>query len=229
MQPQTGGEDKGNFQKIGEGLGGLMGQAADTLAGALGSMMQGMGGWWSQTLSQQGQGGVTASFSTDRDDQCRQHFNAQARAGGTVKSYDEARPLYQFGHMAGQNPDYQGRSFDQVEMDLQRNWGTDQQRRYGSWPDVRGFVEFGYHGRSASESGRAGMGGTTGGFGGTPSGGYQASGGGGGGATGGFQASGEIRTDGEKTEGGFRASGGGSTEGSSGGFNASGDVNRTEL
>jgi hypothetical protein len=219
MQQQTGGDDKGNFQKIGEGLGGLMGQAADTLAGVMGTMMSGMGGWWAK---QQGGGGFQASFNTERDAQCRQHFSTQASGGGSVRSYDDARPLYQFGHMASQNPDYQGRSFDQVEMDLQRNWGTEQQQRYGGWPDVRGFVEFGYHGRSASESGRAGMSGTSGGFGGTPSGGYQASSGG---ASGGFKASGEIETD--RTSGEFRASGGGSTdEGASGGFKASGEIER---
>lgn len=201
MQQQTGGDDKGNLQKIGEGLGGLMGQAADSLFGMFGAMMSNMGGWWAQAAQQQGGGGFKASFSSDQDSACRRHFTAQAGGGANLRSYEDARPLYQFGHMAGQNPDYQGRSFDQIEMDLERNWGAEQQQRYGQWPNVRGFVQFGYEG---------------GGRGGRSQGG----------SSGGFQASGGMESD-RGTGGGFQASGGGSTEG--GEFRASGEINRTEL
>jgi hypothetical protein len=157
-----------------------------------------------------GQGGFTASFSTDRDTECQRHFSAQAQGGGTVRSYDQARPLYQLGHMAGQNPDYQGRSFDQVEMDLQRGWGGEQQSRYGSWPDVRGFVQFGYQGASRGGAGS----GSTGGGGG---GGFQASGSTG---SGGFQAS--VKSDESGTSGHVDASGGGASGGSSGGGTSGG-------
>jgi hypothetical protein len=237
MQHQTGGDDKGNMQKIGEGLGGLAGQAADAVVGMFGSMMGNMGGWWAQAAGQQqGQGGVSASFDTGRDTECRSHFSAQAQGSGGVRSYDEARPLYQFGYMAGQNPEYSGRSFDQVETDLERNWGADQQTRYGQWPSVRGMVEFGYQGGS----GRASGGGSGGGFqasgGGSTSGGYQASGQTGGGS-GGMHASGEVRTDRSQASadldtsgGGFRASGEIEKDPSdgSGGFRASGEIGGTD-
>jgi hypothetical protein len=208
MQQQSSGDDKGNLQKIGEGLGGLMGQAADSVAGMFGTMMSNMGGWWAEASQPQGRSGFTASFDGSRDSACRQHFSGQAQAGGSVRSYDDARPLYQFGHMAGQNPDYQGRSFDQIEMDLQRNWSGEQERRYGAWPNVRGYVQFGYQG-----SGRSGSGaGSTGG-------GFQASGSTGGGS--GFQASGSKEPGGSAH---FDASAGGSSDGgSSGGFKASGE------
>ena len=227
MQQQSGADDKGNFQKIGEGLGGLMGQAADTAFGMFGTMMNNMGGWWAANARPQGSGGFSASFDSSQDSECRRHFTAQGGGSGSMKSYEEARPLYELGHLAGQNPDYQGRSFDQVEMDLQRNWGDEQQRRYGEWPRVRGFVQFGYDGRGRSGAGSGSAGGS----------GFQASASTG---SGGFQASGESSREG----GGFQAAGGGSTsggttgefrvsgggedrgDGSAGGFKVSGEVRR---
>lgn len=204
QQSGSGGSgNQGNMQKIGEGLGGLMGQAADNAMGMFGAMMNNMGGWWAQAGNPQqgGQGGgsVHASFDSQADNRCRSHFEAHGRAqgstgtgshGGTAtastgstagggasgstqsglhvdahgshggglhidaqgsssgrtRSYDDARPLYQFGHMARQNPDYQGRAFNDVEPDLQRHWGNEQTQQHGPWPEVRGFVEFGYSG-----------------------------------------------------------------------------------
>lgn len=213
--------NQGNLQKIGEGLGGLMGQAADNALGMFGAMMNNMGGWWAQAgnAQQQGGGSVQASFNTETDNRCRTHFEAHGRAqggsqgnttggaqgstgggvhvnaqGGTTgrtRSYDDVRPLYQFGHMARQNPDYQGRGFNEVEPELQRHWGSEQTQRHGSWPDVRGFVEFGYSGEG-SGSGGASQGGASGGA----SGSVNASGSTGGGTSGGVSASGSLNTSG---------------------------------
>ncbi len=146
QQSGSGGSgNQGNMQKIGEGLGGLMGQAADNAMGMFGAMMNNMGGWWAQAANpqQQAQGGgsVHASFNSEADNRCRTHFDAQVTR---TRSYEDTRPLYQFGHMARQNPEYKGRAFRDVEPDLQRHWGTEQSQKHGSWPDVRGFVEFGY-------------------------------------------------------------------------------------
>jgi hypothetical protein len=235
--------NQGNMQKIGEGLGGMLGQMADNAMSMFGPMLNNMGGWWAQAgNAQQGGGGsVHASFSSEADDRCRSHFEAQGRAqgggqasaGGHVggvtgehvgrrrvgvdarvgehrrraatraasarrgstqgrsRSYEEVRPLYQFGHMAGQNPDYQGRAFHEVEGELQGHWGNEQSQQHGAWPDVRGFVEFGYSGHQSGGSSSAGASGGTGGMNAT---------GGTGGATGstggGFHASGSIDTTG---------------------------------
>jgi len=235
--------NQGNMQKIGEGLGGMLGQMADNALSMFGPMLNNMGGWWAQAgnAQQQGGGSVHASFNSEADNRCRSHFEAQGRAhggagasgvGGTTgsmsggggasgsmhasgstaggaasggisaqgstqgrsRSYEEVRPLYQFGHMAGQNPDYQGRAFHEIEGELQGHWGADQSQQHGSWPEVRGFVEFGYSGQqsggsSASGGGSAGTGGmsSSGGAGGT---------GGSAGSTGGFHASGSIDTTG---------------------------------
>lgn len=232
--------NQGNMQKIGEGLGGLMGQMADNALSMFGPMLNNMGGWWAQAgnAQQQGGGTVHASFNTEADNRCRSHFEAQGRAqggtgassvGGTTgsmsgggasgsmhasgstagggasggisaqgstqgrsRSYEEVRPLYQFGHMAGQNPDYQGRSFHEIEGELQTHWGTDQSQQHGSWPDVRGFVEFGYSGQHSGGSSSGGASGSTGGMNASGStGGSTGSTGGGG-----FHASGSIDTTG---------------------------------
>jgi hypothetical protein len=218
------------MQKIGEGLGGLVGQMADNALSMFGPMLNNMGGWWAQAgnAQQQGGGTVHASFNSEADNRCRSHFEAQGRAqggtgassvGGTTgsmsgggasgtmhasgstagggasggisaqgstqgrsRSYEEVRPLYQFGHMAGQNPDYQGRSFHEIEGELKTHWGTEQSQQHGSWPDVRGFVEFGYSGQqsggssSGSTGGVSSSGSTGGSTGGTGGGGFHASG-----------------------------------------------------
>ena len=207
--PGNQGNMQGNMQKIGEGLGGLMGQAADNALGMFGTMMNNMGGWWAQAgnAQQQGGGSVQASFNSDADNRYRGHFEAHSQhsaQGGTqpggaqggmqagaqtrsTRSYDDVRPLYHFGHMASQNPDYSGRRFHEVEPELQRHWGSEQSQRHGSWPEVRGFVEFGYSGHQsggASTGGVNSSGGATGG----------ASGGTTGGSSGGFHASGSIDT-----------------------------------
>lgn len=217
--PGNQGNMQGNMQKIGEGLGGLMGQVADNALGMFGGMMNNMGGWWAQAgnaQQQQGGGSVQASFNSDADNRYRGHFEAhtqgsaqggthaggaqggmQASAGRT-RSYDDVRPLYHFGHMASQNPDYTGRGFHEVETELQRHWGSEQSQRHGSWPEVRGFVEFGYSGHQsggASTGGASAQGGATGGVSGSVNAPGGTTGGASGGTSGGgFHASGSIDT-----------------------------------
>lgn len=166
----------GGFEKVGEALGEMagktMGRAADMAADMAGSMLgpavQALGGWWTQPEANR----AASSFDEDRDRTCRTHFEATARGtaagagdgarvdatadtrSGTVRDYDSARPLYQFGHMAGQNPDYQGRSFRDVEPDLERAWEGEASTRYGSWPEVRGYVGFGFEGDTPRDTDR---------------------------------------------------------------------------
>ncbi len=56
------------------------------------------------------------------------------------RSYEDVTPAYAVGHLAARNPDYAGRTFDEVEPDLQRGWGDDIARRHGQWPAVRGYA-----------------------------------------------------------------------------------------
>lgn len=179
-QSGSSGGEKGNFEKIGEGVGGLAGQAADMGLNWLNTMFGStLGGWWAEAGRQQ----PARPFGEEEDRESRQHFEAtlrgdstgqggvraegevraegrptsggQGSAQGGGRTYDSTRPLYQFGHLAGQNPDYQNRSFEEIEPELRRGWGEEQSRKYGSWPEVRGHVEFGYS-RAARRGGGPG-------------------------------------------------------------------------
>lgn len=147
MDQRPNDNDKGTFERIGEQLGDVAGRAvgrgADMAAGMVGSMlgtaMDSLGEWWSSPEAEQ----AARSFNESRERGCRDHFES-APSPGKQRPYDEVRPLYQFGHMAGQNPEYRGRDFPEIEPDLQRAWTADSSRRLGDWPEVRGYVGFGY-------------------------------------------------------------------------------------
>jgi hypothetical protein len=112
-----------------------------------------VGGWWS------GRAIAEAVERLTEDDETyyrRHHASVTSTSGHT---YDDARPAYHLGHIAGMNPDYQGRQFQEIEEDLQRGWGDDVRNRYGEWDAVRGYVEAGFNRRletSRAASGRAG-------------------------------------------------------------------------
>lgn len=140
---------EGAFEKVGEAMGGLAGKAAGrgmdmatNVAGSIMSTAAGvLGGWWATADANR----AAASFDQRSDEACRTHFRETSSAtGARARTYDQSRPAYEFGHLAGQNPDYQGRSFDQVERDLESAWERAGRERYGDWPDVRGYVGFGF-------------------------------------------------------------------------------------
>ncbi|MGQ0815487.1 MAG: hypothetical protein ACT4O1_13700 [Gemmatimonadota bacterium] len=133
-------KDKGTFERIGSSAGGLAGKAGDTAVNLMGSMIRTVagtvGGWWTDRTPDK----ALATFGEREDRACRTHFENTRRGS----SYDTVRPLYQFGHLAGQNPDYQGRSFEDVEVDLRSAWSPDQARTHGDWDSVRDYVNTGY-------------------------------------------------------------------------------------
>src|SRR5829696_6230178 len=123
-------------ERIGEGVGGVAGAAAGAAVGSLagpvgtviGAIAGAAGGWWS------GKAAADAASNIDTTDDAfyRQRFT---ESGG--RDYDTARPAYHLGHVAGFNPDYEGRSFEEIEPDLRRGWtsaGT------SDWNDVRSFA-----------------------------------------------------------------------------------------
>jgi uncharacterized protein (TIGR02271 family) len=130
-------------EKIGEGVGGVAGAAAGAAVGslagpigtAIGAIAGAVGGWWSGKAAADAASNIDA---TD-DDYYRQRF---AESGGS--SYDTARPAYQLGHVAGFNPDYEGRSFDEVEPDLRRGWTGDVAASSGDWSNVRDYAREGF-------------------------------------------------------------------------------------
>jgi hypothetical protein len=64
------------------------------------------------------------------------------------RSYERVRPAYVVGHLAGRNPQYQGRTFEDVEGDLRCGWSDEVTAQCGQWPSVRGYA------RSAFERAR---------------------------------------------------------------------------
>jgi hypothetical protein len=89
------------------------------------------------------------------DVEVRREPVAAADATRAARGYDDVRPAYQLGHLAGINPDYHGRSFDEVEPDLRRGWSDDVSSRHGAWDDVRDYARHAYErGRSRAGTGR---------------------------------------------------------------------------
>jgi hypothetical protein len=138
---------------VGEAAGGisgvLAGAAIGSVAGPIGTVIGGIagavGGWW---------GGRAISEAVERlteDDETyyRRHYESSPAQAAT-RTYDDVRPAYHLGHIAGMNPDYQGRQFEEIESELQRGWSDDVRGRYGEWDAVRGFVEAGFNRRSGA-------------------------------------------------------------------------------
>ena len=147
---------------VGEVTGGVAGAATGAALGSLGgpigtligALAGALGGWWSgRAISE------AASTFTDADESYyRDHYTtASTRVADRTgtRAYDDVRPAYQLGHLAGRNPDYANRSFDEVEGDLQRGWSGDVAARHGSWNDVRHYARDAYD-RGRTTGGSAG-------------------------------------------------------------------------
>ena len=87
---------------------------------------------------------VSAAATRDADAGIGHATGAASGMGGVTRGYDDVRPAYQIGHLAGRNPDYAGRSFDDVEPDLQRGWTPEVSARYGAWHEVRDYARSAY-------------------------------------------------------------------------------------
>lgn len=140
--------EDGTFERVGESMGEaagkVAGRMADTAFSATGAMFNSMasmlGSWWSSA----GANRAADSFSS-REQACRAHHQARSSSGAAARrDYEGSRPLYQFGHVAGQSPAYQGRSFSEVEPELRRAWETGGTNEYGSWEEVRDYVGYGF-------------------------------------------------------------------------------------
>jgi hypothetical protein len=138
---------------IGETVGGVSGIAAGmalgSLGGPVGAIIGGLagalGGWWAGRAVAE----AAHNYTTEDDAAYRTHYESSSTRLAD-RSYDDVRPAYQLGHLAGRNPDYTGRSFDEVETDLRSGWTSDVSARYGEWDSVRGYA------RDAYDRGRTG-------------------------------------------------------------------------
>lgn len=140
-------EPSTSTELVGEGVGGasagLVGAALGSLAGplgtAIGAIAGAVGGWWAGRAVVDAASGVSA----EEERAYRDHFeNSEQRLGD--RGYEQARPAYHIGRLARLNPDYEGRSFDEVDAELSHAWTRDLCSRYGEWPTVRHFAREGY-------------------------------------------------------------------------------------
>ena len=136
---------------IGEAAGGisgvLTGAAIGSAGGPIGTIIGGIagaiGGWWSgRAISE-----AATRFTHSDDDFYRSHYETSSSRLADRK-YEDVRPAYQLGHLAGHNPDYANREWDAVEPDLQRGWTDDGTRKYD---DLRPYVRHGYERTSRSD------------------------------------------------------------------------------
>jgi len=130
----------GAGEQAGEAVGGiggtLAGAAIGSAAGPVGTLIGGMagaiGGWWAGEKA-----GRAAEDIDEHDDFYRGHFDGHRHPDF---DYDTARMGYSVGHVAGRNPDYKGRTFEEVEGDFRRGWKHDR----WSYDNMRPYVRTGF-------------------------------------------------------------------------------------
>jgi uncharacterized protein (TIGR02271 family) len=131
-------------EAIGKGVGGVGGAAAGAAVGslagpvgtAIGALAGAVGGWWAGKAAADAASDIDASD----DDYYQRHFRETSGRTSSGRGFDTARPAYQLGHVAGLNPDYEGRSFEDIEPHLRQGWTDDLSNQSGDWNDVRDFA-----------------------------------------------------------------------------------------
>lgn len=131
----------GAGEQAGEGVGGIggtlagagIGSAAGPVGTIIGGIAGAVGGWWAGEKA-----GRAIEDMGKHEDYYRERY--QANRSEKVSTYDDARIGYGVGHVAGRNPDYSGRSFDDVDRDLRAGWKHD---RY-DYDTMRPYVREGY-------------------------------------------------------------------------------------
>ena len=129
---------------IGKASGGTLGAATGMALGVaggpiglvLGGIAGAVGGWWAGR-------GVANAITDDDDATYKSHYD-ETPDRPADRSYDAVRPAYLAGHLAGRNPDYAGRAFEDIEPDLRHGWSDDVAKSGGEWPAVRRFARAGF-------------------------------------------------------------------------------------
>lgn len=140
-------KNPGLGEQTGEGVGGiggtLAGAAIGSVAGPVGTIIGGiagaLGGWWAGEKV-----GRAAEDFGDHEPYYREHYNANTAPG---VEWDDARMGYGLGHVAGRNPSYRGRSYDEVEADLRKGW----KHKDRDFDTMRPYVRQGYDRTSKSD------------------------------------------------------------------------------
>ena len=138
--------------KVGHAVGGVSGALTGAAVGApagpigaiIGTIAGAAGGWWAgRTVAE-----AAAKFNDHDDNNYRQAYESRPDRLAD-RSYEDVRPAYQLGHLASENPDYNGKNFETIEAELQRGWTNDLRARHGDWSTVRPFAEEAYTSRTS--------------------------------------------------------------------------------
>lgn len=147
---ETRDKNPGAGEQVGEGVGGiggtLAGAAIGSAAGPVGTIIGGIagaaGGWWAGEKA-----GRAVEDMGEHDPEYRKHYETSGTERDRNLTYEDARVGYTVGHMAGRNPDYRGRKFEDVETDLRSGWrGTNYE-----YDTMRPFVRHGYERTSRAD------------------------------------------------------------------------------
>jgi hypothetical protein len=137
-------------EALGEAAGGVSGVIAGAAIGALGgpigsivgAIAGAIAGWWAgHTIAE-----TAREYDHQYDPLYRERFSRSAPAD---LAFDDIRPALQLGYLAGANPDWHARSFDDVEPQLRQGWST-VSTHLGPWDRVRDYAH------DAFDSARAG-------------------------------------------------------------------------
>jgi hypothetical protein len=141
--------------EVGEAVGGVsgvvtgaaIGSAGGPVGTVIGAIAGAVGGWWAgRTVAE-----AASTFTSHDDNNYRQAYESRSDRLAD-RSYEDVRPAYQLGHIASENPDYNGKSFESIESDLQKGWGNDLRSKHGDWATVRPYAQEAYTSRSAAAS-----------------------------------------------------------------------------
>jgi hypothetical protein len=114
-------------------VGAVLKFAARPIGAIIGPIAGVVGGWWKTARHD-----ATGSLPAEDEQACRAHFTSLALLDGI--NFDQARNGYVIGYIAGCNPDYSGRAFDEVEADLRHGF-QDAEAEYDA---IRQFARFGF-------------------------------------------------------------------------------------
>ena len=98
-----------------------------------------MGGWWAGKAASE----AAHHYTPDVDASYRRAYESSPSRVAD-RSFEDVRPAYQAGHVAGLNPDYRDRDFDAVEGDLKRGWTDDLRSKHGEWDVAKPYARDAY-------------------------------------------------------------------------------------
>lgn len=124
---------------VGAGSGLALGMVGGPIGMVIGALAGAVGGWWATDKITED----TGTYTEDEDRWYRQHYETpEFRVAD--RTFEDVRPAYAYGHVAARNPAHSGRSFADVERDLERDWKAGLRERHGEWTTASRYAQVGF-------------------------------------------------------------------------------------